>query len=129
VKPVRVVLAEDSAVLRRALTHFLTEDPGIELVGVADSVQDTLHLLRDTQPHVLLFDLHMAIRHEDRSSDFKAASEKVALVAIAIDDDDLARQLAERCGATCLIDKMEIYDQLVPAILRSVPSTSSDSAA
>lgn len=118
--PIRVVLADDSEVLRRTLAQFLTGISAIELVGVAANVQDTLQLLRDTHPHVLLFDLHMAIRHQDRCDEFKAASESLALVAISMDDDEMAKDLAARCGAACLVDKMEIYDELVPAIVRSV---------
>jgi DNA-binding NarL/FixJ family response regulator len=119
-EPVRIVLADDSDLLRRVLVRFLSQTTAVALVGVAADVPETMHVLRESQPHVLLFDLHMAVRHEDRCHELKAASEHVTLVAISVDAGKESQDLADRCGATCLVDKMEMHGQLIPAILRSV---------
>jgi CheY-like chemotaxis protein len=122
--PIRIVLADDSEVLLRTLTRFLNESSGVALVGVAADAREAMHVLRERQPHVLLFDLNMAVRNEDLCDDFKSASEHAVLVAISMEDDEDTQKLAERCGAACLVDKMKMHDQLVPAIVRSVATRS-----
>lgn len=125
--PIRVVLADDSEVLRRTLTRFLTADAGVELVGVAEDVPAALRLLRETGAQVLLFDLNMAVRHTDRCNELKAASAQTALVAISMDAGNEGLALAERCGATTLVDKMKLHDELVPALIRAASGTTTPS--
>jgi DNA-binding NarL/FixJ family response regulator len=119
---IRVVLADDSEVLRRTLSRFLSADSGIELVGVAEDVPEALRVLRETGARVLLFDLHMAVRRQDHCDELKAAAAQAVLVAISMDAGNEGQALAERCGATALIDKMKLHDELVPAITRAASS-------
>jgi DNA-binding NarL/FixJ family response regulator len=123
--PVRVLLADDSAVLRKALSQFLNEVTDIELVGVAQAVSEALAMLRSLEPDILLFDVHMAVRREDRCKDLKAVSRKLPLLAISIDADEEAQTLAERCGAARVIDKMNLDTELIPAIVQTVSRRSS----
>jgi CheY-like chemotaxis protein len=118
-RSIRIALAEESEVMRRALTRFLQDGGGIELIGVAADVQEALRILRELQPHVLLFDLHMAVRDEVGREQLKAFRTRVALIAISMDENEEAQALAADCGAECLVDKMKLYEQLLPAIVRS----------
>jgi len=40
------------------------------------------------------------------------------VVAISFANDDEARKLAESYGADALLDKMRLYDELIPAIIQ-----------
>ncbi len=57
--PVRVLIVDDSAVVRQALTAILTSDPGIEVIGTAHDpiiARDKIH--RD-RPDVITLDVEM----------------------------------------------------------------------
>src|SRR5438445_2666823 len=52
--PVRIVIADDHAVLRESLTLLLRTQPGFQVVGVAASGGEALALVRREHPDVLL---------------------------------------------------------------------------
>lgn len=58
-KPVRVALADDSAVIREGLTAMLGEEPGIELVGVCGDGEELERLALRERPDVVITDIRM----------------------------------------------------------------------
>ena len=57
--PVRVVLVDDHAVVRRGLAGLLGSADDIEVVGTASDGQEALAVVRDLRPDVVLMDLQM----------------------------------------------------------------------
>jgi two-component system, NarL family, response regulator NreC len=57
--PVRVVLAEDHATMRRSLRALLDGEPDIEVVGEADEMPAALAQVEHKHPEVLVLDLRM----------------------------------------------------------------------
>jgi DNA-binding NarL/FixJ family response regulator len=53
---IRVALAEEMRITRWALREALSKDPEIEIVGDVGTVEETLALLRDKKPDVLVLD-------------------------------------------------------------------------
>jgi DNA-binding NarL/FixJ family response regulator len=56
---IRVVLAEDHALVRAGLSRLITEVPGVELVGVAEDGREALELVEAHRPDVVLLDITM----------------------------------------------------------------------
>src|SRR3954453_15561586 len=56
--PTRVVVADDSGLMRRVLTHALT-DAGFEVVGQAKDGDEALELCRRLRPDAMTLDLAM----------------------------------------------------------------------
>jgi two-component system, chemotaxis family, protein-glutamate methylesterase/glutaminase len=56
--PTRVVVADDSGLMRRVLTHALS-DAGFEVVGQAKDGDEALELCRRLRPDAMTLDLHM----------------------------------------------------------------------
>src|SRR4051794_18629644 len=56
--PTRVVVADDSGLMRRVLTHALT-DAGFDVVGQAKDGDEALELCRRLRPDTMTLDLHM----------------------------------------------------------------------
>jgi two-component system NarL family response regulator len=56
---IRVVLADDHAVLREALVHVLQHEDDIEVVGQADNGRQAVEMARDLAPDVMVMDIGM----------------------------------------------------------------------
>jgi DNA-binding NarL/FixJ family response regulator len=56
----RVVLADDHAILRQGLRAILNAEPDLEVVGEASTVQDAVALSRCVQPDVVITDVSFA---------------------------------------------------------------------
>jgi YesN/AraC family two-component response regulator len=57
--PIRVLVVDDQALFREALTTLLSVPEEIEVVGEAANGQDALRLVADLSPDVVLMDLRM----------------------------------------------------------------------
>ncbi len=57
--PIRVVVAEDHALLRRGLERMVDAGPGVELVGAASDLPAVLELVDALQPDVVITDIRM----------------------------------------------------------------------
>ncbi|MBT9555692.1 MAG: chemotaxis response regulator protein-glutamate methylesterase [Myxococcales bacterium] len=57
--PVRVLVVDDSAVIRRVLKDGLSKDPLIEVVGVAADAYEARDKILDLNPNVITLDLEM----------------------------------------------------------------------
>jgi DNA-binding NarL/FixJ family response regulator len=58
---IRVVIADDHAVVRQGLRMFLSLDAELEVVGEAANGQEALRLAHELQPDVVLMDLIMPV--------------------------------------------------------------------
>jgi NarL family two-component system response regulator LiaR len=57
--PIRVLIVDDHAMVRRGLAAFLRTAPDLELVGEVPSGESALAVIEDTTPDVILMDLMM----------------------------------------------------------------------
>jgi two-component system chemotaxis response regulator CheB len=58
-KPVRVLVVDDSALVRKVLSQLLGSDPGIEVVGTANDPLQARDLIKQLNPDVLTLDVEM----------------------------------------------------------------------
>ena len=56
---IKVLVVEDSPVVREFLVHILGADPGIRVVGTAHDGEDALEAVRRWRPDVITMDIHM----------------------------------------------------------------------
>ena len=55
----RIVIVEDSAIIRARLAESLTEIPNLEIVGLAETEQEAVALLRETDWDAAVLDLQL----------------------------------------------------------------------
>jgi DNA-binding NarL/FixJ family response regulator len=60
VNAIRVVLADDHALVRAGIRALLEKLPGIEVVGEADNGREALELIKKNAPNLILLDISMA---------------------------------------------------------------------
>jgi chemotaxis response regulator CheB len=119
---IRVLLADDSEVVRRAITGLLEHDPEIELVGQAVDFAQTIQMTNDLKPEVVILDLHMKDDFEVTPRALKARlnHNPARILAISIWNDAESKALAESFGALTLLDKMNLVTDLIPTIKQSI---------
>jgi len=117
--PIRVLLADDSAIMLEAIRKLLDEESRIQVVGEASTFAAAMQMIADLKPDVLLLDLHMPQKRGLYVPLVKAQLNCVEYtLAISFANDEEAKSLAASYGAVALLDKMSLYSQLVPAITR-----------
>lgn len=116
--PTKVLLADDSDVVRRAVRLLLEQDPEIELVGEATNFAETIQMLTDLRPQVIVMDLHMRDDTKFKPSELKSCLNGSHIVAISIWNDEETKALADSYGAATLLDKVNLTDELIPTIKR-----------
>ncbi len=112
---VKVLLAEDAEAVRKAIRILLSEREDITLVGEAATLSEAVQKTEELRPDEIIFDLHMA----DGAKQHLFAGTK--LLAISFANDDEANTLADSTGAARLLDKLELANELIPAILELAP--------
>jgi chemotaxis response regulator CheB len=105
---IRVLLADDSRIMRDAIRSFLGGYSEISLVGEASDFLQTIRMICDLKPQILLLDLHMpncvGLDLTDASNRLRTAP--VLILAMSVWTDMNTKALAQRFGAVALLDKM-----------------------
>jgi two-component system response regulator NreC len=115
---IKVLLADDSQAVRSAIRKTLAEEPRIEVVAEASTFTETIQKIADFKPAVLLLDLHLPDERDIAPALVKAHLRSVCTLAICLSNDDGAKALAESYGAVSLLDKMNLYREMIPAIMQ-----------
>ena len=101
------------------------------MIGTATSFAETITLTAALKPDVLLMDPHMPDEREYTPALVKSQIllHTKCVVAISLWNDDDTKTLAQSFGAHVLLDKMNLYSELIPAIKQFCPSVSIPKAA
>ena len=119
-RPVRVLLADDHALVRSGVRRVLETDPGIEVVGEAARGDETLEKLAELEPDVLLLDLNMpggdgfeVLRHARDA----AGGTRIIVLTLHVHTEYVARAVRE--GADGYLSK-DVAVQELPEAIASV---------
>jgi two-component system, NarL family, response regulator DegU len=113
-----VLIADDSAAFCRLIATMLQAERSAHIVGVAGNLEDALHLAVEYTPDVLLLDLHLddLAGHDPQSVKIGFLSCVRNIIAMSTRTDDEESQFSQLYGASRLIDKFFLSEQLIPSI-------------
>ena len=114
--PVTVLLADDATVVRNAIRTLLAIWPEIDLVGEAADFPQAIEMMNDLKPQVIVMELQIARRADP--SEVRDRLSKAKVLAISLSNDVESKELADSYGAVVLLDKMNLYEELVPTIVK-----------
>jgi DNA-binding NarL/FixJ family response regulator len=114
---IKVLLADDNQLMRSAIRRLLEQEPRIAVVGEAETFARTIQMVADLKPDILLLDLRMPDDRHLPAELIKAQLHWVHTLAISFANDTEAHELSKSYGAVALLDKMKLYNEMVPAIM------------
>jgi DNA-binding NarL/FixJ family response regulator len=118
---IRMVVADDSPTMLSAVRRVVQEEPRIKIVGETFEFTAIMQMMFDLRPEVFLFDLYMAQRRRVIPSFVKSQLAVVShALAMSFANDEEAKALADSYGVA-LLDKMNLFTQLIPAVLQCRP--------
>lgn len=124
---IKLLIVDDSDVIRKAIKGLLTEDSSIEILGEAKDFRQAIFMAALLKPDVILLDLHMsddwAYEAEFIKSQFSNCGSRVLAMSLSSEEDEESKKLAEGFGAIAMLDKANLHDVLIPAIKTSSSTT------
>ncbi|MES4889869.1 response regulator transcription factor [Streptomyces sp. NPDC096012] len=116
---IRVLLADDQALLRSAFRVLVDSEPDMEVVGEASDGAQAVRLAKETAPHVVLMDIRMPGTDGLAATRMISADPSLAHVRVVIlttfeVDDYVVRSL--RAGASGFLGKGSEPEELLNAI-------------
>jgi two-component system chemotaxis response regulator CheB len=107
-KKIKVLIVEDSLVVRELLKHIIGSDPRFDLVAAVESAEEGLALLDSLQPDVISLDIRLpGMNGLDATLQIMARRPTpIVVVAANVDDDELNIAMnALRAGALAVVEK------------------------
>ena len=114
--PIRILVADDSQSMRRAITMMLAAEPRITVCGEASTYSELLKKISELDPRVVLMDLHMSDERHFDCTYIKNQLRRSRLLAMSIWTDEVSASLARSYGAVRLLDKGNLASSLMPTI-------------
>jgi two-component system response regulator NreC len=117
---VRIVLADDHAVVRRGLRLLLDSEPGFEVVAEAGNVEGARRYVRGHRPDVLVLDLNMPGGSSlEAIPAIRAEAPETQIVVLTMQDDPEYAREALAGGAIGYVLKEAADAELVEAVRRA----------
>jgi two-component system response regulator NreC len=114
---IRLILADDHAVVRSGLRMLLEVQPDIEIVGEAESGAEAVEQTRRLKPDIILMDIQMpGLNGIEATKKIKDFAPDTAVLALTMHEDDQYFFEMLHAGASGYVPKRAAPDELLTAI-------------
>jgi DNA-binding NarL/FixJ family response regulator len=117
--PIRVAIIDDHPVLREGTAALLAAQPGLEIAGLAGSLDEAVALVGSTGADVLLLDIRLGTDSGLRLLSETAPEQRPAIVVLTSYDYPQYVDAAMRLGASGFVLKTAPITELLDAIRRA----------
>lgn len=114
---IRLLLADDHAVVRSGLRLLLEAQPDLAIVGEAENGEEAIRRTAELRPDVVLMDIEMpGMNGIEAARRIKAQSPRTSVLALTMYEDDQYFFEMLRAGASGYVPKRAAPDELASAI-------------
>jgi len=114
---IRVLLADDHAILRDGIRALLTDHPDIVVIGEAEDGHWAVHLAHELHPNVVLMDIGMPrLNGLEATRQIKHDCPEVAILILTMHDNEEYLRQVLAAGASGYVLKRAAASELVAAI-------------
>jgi DNA-binding NarL/FixJ family response regulator len=122
---VRILLADDHAIIRRELRRLFEAEEGWFVCGEAENGAEAVALCATLRPDVIALDISMPVMGGiEAARRIREIAPTVAMVIVSMDDNELMLAAAIAAGARGYVVKRDATKHIVPTI-RAVLANSS----
>ncbi len=115
--PIRILLADDHNVLREGMRLLLERQPGFEVVGEASDGRETISLVEDQHPDVVIMDIAMPnLNGIEATRRITERSPRIGVVILSMHHDESYVIRSLKAGARAYLLKDALKTELVAAI-------------
>jgi len=109
----KVLLADDSRLIRERLTEMLTMYRHAEIIGSVDNGTDTLEALRKLKPDLAIVDLKMpGLNGLEVVNQIKKEDDHVKIIILTFYSSEFYRTSALKAGADYFFNKVDDFDEV-----------------
>lgn len=94
---IRILIADDHAVVRQAIAYMLADHPDLEIVGEAKDGQDAIEQIHAARPDVVLMDVSMPRLNGIEATQWIATAFPVAFVTKSAAAEELVAAIRSAC--------------------------------
>ncbi len=114
---IRIVVADDHAVMRMGMVNLFNRQPDMEVVGEAKNGQEALQVVQATEPDVIVLDMQMPVMDGvEVALALKKAQSRVKILAFSAFDEKYYIISLLELGAAGYLTKDEDPNMLVKAV-------------
>ena len=115
--PIRILIADDHAVVRSGLRALLRSDQDIEVVGEAEDGTEALRLAASLHPDLILLDITMPPENGIKTAQrLKEAHPQLVVLFLTMHEDEALLHEALRAGAAGYVIKRAEESEILQAI-------------
>jgi CheY-like chemotaxis protein len=107
-KELKIVVAEDSKLIRDILRKTLSRVEGLRVVGLAENGVEALELVHAYKPDLLVLDISMPVKDGlEVLEELRAEGSEIVIVMFTADPTPVSRKVCRDLGANYYLDKSQ----------------------
>jgi DNA-binding NarL/FixJ family response regulator len=116
---IKILIADDHAIIRRGLTQIVSGEPDMEVVGEAENAQEALDFCRREHCDVVVLDINMPGRSGlDVLKEVRQERPRLPVLVLSVHPEEQYGVRVLKAGAAGYLTKESAPEQLVQAIRR-----------
>jgi DNA-binding NarL/FixJ family response regulator len=124
---IRLLIADDHALVRSGLRSMLEREPGFEIIGEAEDGREAVELCRSLRPDLVLMDVRMPrMDGLEATRTIKQECPEIGVLMVTMHENPDYMLEAIKAGAAGYVLKDAPLDELISAARRVVDGTSSN---
>ena len=116
---IRIVIVDDHPMLRRGVSETLAEEPDLQVVGIGESADDAIRLVKQERPDLILLDIALPGGGIEAAKSIVTGYSDVKVVMLTVREDQATVNAALKAGARGYVVKGVEGPELV-SVLRKI---------